>query len=109
MSVGEIKTHEKFDARGVPKEAGLMDPNLGVPPRANYRCKKCHGNDMTCPGHFGHINLVKPVFHCGMLSLLQKLLGCVVCIAGTICFPGTKVQILTLRAASGVSATTVVC
>jgi DNA-directed RNA polymerase beta' subunit len=83
MSVGEIKTHEKFDARGVPKEAGLMDPNLGVPPRANYRCKKCHGNDMTCPGHFGHINLVKPVFHCGMLSLLQKLLGCVVCIDRT--------------------------
>ena len=54
-----------------------MDPSLGVPPRAGYRCKKCGGNDITCPGHFGHITLVKPVFHCGMLPLLQKLLGCV--------------------------------
>ena len=76
FSVGEIKSHEKFDARGFPKEAGLMDAHLGVPPRAGYRCKTCQGDDMTCPGHFGHINLVKPCFHCGMLTILQKLLSC---------------------------------
>ena len=77
FSVAEIKSHEKFDMRGIPKEAGLMDAHLGVPPRAGYRCKTCQGNDMTCPGHYGHINLVKPVFHCGMLTILQKLLSSV--------------------------------
>ena len=77
FSVAEIKSHEKFDLRGMPKEAGLMDAHLGVPPRAGYRCKTCQGNDMTCPGHFGHINLVKPAFHCGMLSILQKILSSV--------------------------------
>ena len=77
FSCAEIKSHEKFDLAGHPKEAGLMDAHLGVPPRAGYKCKTCQGNDMTCPGHFGHINLVKPAFHCGMLTILQKLLACV--------------------------------
>ena len=89
FSVAEIKSHEKFDMRGIPKEAGLMDAHLGVPPRAGYRCKTCQGNDMTCPGHYGHINLVKPVFHCGMLTILQKLLSSVCHKCGMLMADGT--------------------
>eukprot|EP00960_Hanusia_phi_P024641 726338-Hanusia_phi.AAC.1 len=77
FSVAEVKTIEKFDAQGKPKTAGLMDPHLGVPPRAAYKCSTCHGSDETCPGHFGHINLAEPVYHCGFLTMLQKILGCV--------------------------------
>lgn len=77
FSVAEIKTPEKFDPKGHPKTAGLMDAKLGVPPRASYRCQTCHGTDVTCPGHFGHINLVAPVYHCGFLSILQKILSCI--------------------------------
>jgi DNA-directed RNA polymerase II subunit RPB1 len=77
FSVAEIKTHEKFDSRGQPKTAGLMDAKLGVPPRASYKCQTCQGTDVTCPGHFGHIELVSPVYHVGFLPLLQKILSCV--------------------------------
>ena len=31
----------------------------------------------SCPGHFGHIELVKPVYHVGYFTLCQKLLRCV--------------------------------
>jgi DNA-directed RNA polymerase II subunit RPB1 len=77
FSVAEIKTHEKYDSRGQPKTAGLMDAKLGVPPRASYKCQTCQGTDVTCPGHFGHIELVSPVYHVGFLPLLQKILSCV--------------------------------
>jgi DNA-directed RNA polymerase II subunit RPB1 len=32
---------------------------------------------MDCPGHFGHIELVKPVFHPGFLGVVNKVLRCV--------------------------------
>ena len=30
-----------------------------------------------CPGHFGHIDLARPVFHVGFLNKVKKLLECV--------------------------------
>ena len=30
-----------------------------------------------CPGHFGHLELCKPVFHCGFLPKIVKVLRCV--------------------------------
>lgn len=30
-----------------------------------------------CPGHFGHIDLAKPVFHVGFISKIMKVLRCV--------------------------------
>lgn len=30
-----------------------------------------------CPGHFGHIELAKPVFHVGFLGKTMKVLRCV--------------------------------
>lgn len=30
-----------------------------------------------CPGHFGHIELAKPVFHVGFLVKTMKVLRCV--------------------------------
>lgn len=47
---------------GRPKLGGLMDPRQGVIDR-NSRCQTCAGNLTECPGHFGHIDLSKPVFH----------------------------------------------
>ena len=41
------------------------------------RCQTCAGNMTECPGHFGHIDLAKPVFHPGFLTKTQKILRCV--------------------------------
>lgn len=35
------------------------------------------GNMTECPGHFGHIDLAKPVFHVGFISKIMKVLRCV--------------------------------
>ena len=76
MSVtdGGIKYSEVYE-NGRPKLGGLMDPRQGVIDRAS-RCQSCAGNMTECPGHFGHIELAKPVFHCGFLSKIVKVLRC---------------------------------
>ena len=61
---------------GKPKIGGLMDPRQGVIERTG-RCQTCAGNMTNCPGHFGHIELAKPVFHVGYLSKTVKILRCV--------------------------------
>ena len=30
-----------------------------------------------CPGHFGHIELAKPVYHAGLIEYIRKVLRCV--------------------------------
>lgn len=35
------------------------------------------GNMTECPGHFGHIDLAKPVFHIGFITKTIKILRCV--------------------------------
>jgi DNA-directed RNA polymerase II subunit RPB1 len=61
---------------GRPKIGGLMDPRQGVIDRVS-KCRTCAGNMSTCPGHFGHIELAKPVFHVGYLAKIVKILRCV--------------------------------
>ncbi|CAG0900840.1 unnamed protein product [Darwinula stevensoni] len=77
MSVtdGGIRYAEVYEG-GRPKLGGLMDPRQGVIDR-NSRCQTCAGNMTECPGHFGHIDLAKPVFHIGFLSKTIKILRCV--------------------------------
>ena len=76
MSVteGGIKYSETTEG-GRPKLLGLMDPRQGVIDRMS-RCQTCAGNQTECPGHFGHIELSKPVFHIGFLTKTIKLLRC---------------------------------
>jgi len=77
MSVtdGGLKYAETTEA-GRPKIGGLLDPRQG-PPDRNSRCQTCSGNIVECPGHFGHLELAKPVFHVGFLSNIVKVMRCV--------------------------------
>jgi len=72
MSVAKIEFPETMENEK-PKVGGLLDPRLGTIDR-NFKCQTC-GEDMTnCPGHFGHIELAKPVFHNGSYSgVFRKL------------------------------------
>lgn len=40
-------------------------------------CKTCMGTQVDCPGHFGHIELNKPVFHANLLDYIRKVLKAV--------------------------------
>ncbi|GBG86864.1 hypothetical protein CBR_g42147 [Chara braunii] len=75
MSVCKIETSETYD-RGKPKLGGLSDPRLGTMDR-QMKCETCGGSMADCPGHFGHLELAKPMFHIGFLKTVLKLLRCV--------------------------------
>ena len=72
ISVAKIEYPETMDQTTKrPREGGLNDPRLGSIDR-NFRCQTC-GEDMAeCPGHFGHIELAKPVFHIGFIAKIKK-------------------------------------
>jgi len=73
LSVVEIKTPDTYDEDGVPITSGLMDGRLGtLEPR--QKCKTCGHTAATCPGHFGHIELVEPVIHVSFAKIIYKLL-----------------------------------
>ncbi|KAK8379225.1 hypothetical protein O3P69_019223 [Scylla paramamosain] len=77
MSVteGGVRYSEIYE-NGRPKLGGLMDPRQGCLDR-HTRCTTCAGNMADCPGHFGHLELAKPVFHVGFLAKTMKVLRCV--------------------------------
>ncbi|MEI8330234.1 MAG: DNA-directed RNA polymerase subunit A' [Methanomicrobiales archaeon] len=73
MSVRKIIWADTYDDDGFPYPQGLMDLNLGVID-PGLRCKTCDQKASECPGHFGHIELAKPVIHVGYTRLIRKLL-----------------------------------
>ncbi|XP_003371714.1 DNA-directed RNA polymerase II subunit RPB1 [Trichinella spiralis] len=75
MSVCEI-LYPEINENGKPKLGGLMDPRQGVIDRRS-RCQTCAGTIADCPGHFGHLELSKPVYHVGFLPKVLKVLRCV--------------------------------
>ncbi|KAI8810541.1 DNA-directed RNA polymerase II largest subunit [Cladochytrium replicatum] len=75
MSVAKIEHPETMDG-DQPKKGGLLDPRLGTIDR-NFKCLTCEEDMTNCPGHFGHIELVKPVYHAGYLKKIKKVLECV--------------------------------
>ena len=65
-----------YDSNGEPKINGLFDPRMGVIERGKL-CKTCEQTYIPCPGHFGHIELAKPVFYIQFINQIQELMKCV--------------------------------
>ncbi|KAJ3392421.1 DNA-directed RNA polymerase II subunit rpb1 [Entophlyctis sp. JEL0112] len=76
MSVAKIEFPEIREMDSKIKPGGLLDSRMGTVDR-NFKCQTCNENMTDCPGHFGHIELAKPVFHPGYLSMIKKILECV--------------------------------
>jgi DNA-directed RNA polymerase II subunit RPB1 len=75
MSVAHIE-HGETTERGKPKPSGLSDPRLGTIDR-KMKCETCMANMAECPGHFGHLELAKPMFHIGFLKTVLSIMRCV--------------------------------
>ncbi len=72
-AVCKIVTPELYDMDGYPVDGGLMDLKLGVI-NPGVRCRTC-GNDLkSCLGHFGFIELARPVFHIKFIPLIELCL-----------------------------------
>ncbi|KAI9029899.1 hypothetical protein CLU79DRAFT_842835 [Phycomyces nitens] len=86
MSVAKIEFPELYDEGSQkPRAGGLLDPRMGTIDR-NYKCQTCGEGMAECPGHFGHIDLAKPVYHIGFLTKVKKILECV-------CFHCSKLKV----------------
>ncbi|KAL1747355.1 hypothetical protein HDZ31DRAFT_32193 [Schizophyllum fasciatum] len=58
------------------KTGGVNDPRMGTIDR-NFKCQTCGEGMSECPGHFGHIELARPVFHPGFIIKVKKILECI--------------------------------
>jgi len=76
LSVARIITADTYDEDGLPISSGLMDQKLGTI-EPGQRCATCGNRVGECPGHFGHIELARPVLHVGFARKILKLLRAV--------------------------------
>ncbi|ELA46460.1 hypothetical protein VCUG_02055 [Vavraia culicis subsp. floridensis] len=76
--------HPETLSNQAPKEGGLIDLRLGTTER-QYLCATCAQSNLTCVGHFGHIELTRPVFHVGYMNKIKKLLE-------TVCFYCSRIK-----------------
>ena len=73
MSVVRVETPDTYDSDGYPIENGLMDPRLGVLD-PSLKCHTCGVRGGDCQGHFGSIELARPVLHVGFGDIIHKIL-----------------------------------
>ncbi|MBD3204184.1 DNA-directed RNA polymerase subunit A' [Candidatus Woesearchaeota archaeon] len=62
MASAKIVTPELYDKEGYPVDGGLMDTRLGVID-PGLKCKTCGSKLKECIGHFGYIELARPIIH----------------------------------------------
>ncbi|MEI8363958.1 MAG: DNA-directed RNA polymerase subunit A' [archaeon] len=104
MSAVEITRAETYDKDGYPIERGVMDLHLGVI-SPGLRCKTCGQNMRDCPGHFGHIELIRPVIHPKFSEKLYSVLSCTCRECGRIMIPEEDITDLLALAADPEKAT----
>ena len=62
LAVVKIISPDLYDKDGFPVEGGIFDPKMGVID-PGLVCKTCGKKFDECPGHFGYIELTRPVIH----------------------------------------------
>ena len=76
QSVVEVKNASKTVQNGISIENGLRDERMG-PLHIWSKCKTCGLNKRKCPGHYGHIELVAPVYHISWVTHIIYWLRCI--------------------------------
>tara|TARA_B110000285_G_C15138603_1_gene629056 strand:- start:605 stop:5173 length:4569 start_codon:yes stop_codon:yes gene_type:complete len=80
----EITKHDTYD-KEVPVIKGLFDLRMGTTDMGKL-CNTCGLKNTDCPGHFGHLELARPVFYYHFIDITIKILKC-------ICFRCSKILI----------------
>src|SRR3989338_8690997 len=73
MASAKIVTPELYDKEGYPVDGGLMDVRLGVID-PGLKCKTCNSKLKECIGHFGYIELARPIIHIKFVKVVLDLL-----------------------------------
>ncbi|MDL2270189.1 DNA-directed RNA polymerase subunit A' [Methanobrevibacter sp. OttesenSCG-928-I08] len=91
MSVVKIETPDTYDEDGYPIENGLMDPHLGVID-PSLKCRSCGFRGGECQGHFGSIDLARPVIHVGFGDVIHKILRSTCNVCGRILLDNSEIE-----------------
>ena len=91
MASAKIVTPELYDKEGYPVDGGLMDIRLGVID-PGLRCKTCGSKLKECIGHFGYIELARPIIHVKFVAILLNLLKCTCRDCGRILISQNKIK-----------------
>src|SRR5271170_6209104 len=73
ISVTKLSVPDTYNEDGYPIEGGLLDQKLGVID-PGLICKTCGARAKSCPGHFGRIDLVRPVIHSEFSKIIYMIL-----------------------------------
>ncbi len=90
MASAKIVTPELYDKEGYPVDGGLMDIRLGVID-PGLRCKTCGSKLKECIGHFGYIELARPIIHVKFVTIIMALLKSTCRDCGRILIPKNKI------------------
>jgi DNA-directed RNA polymerase subunit A' len=74
QSVVKVITPEIYDKYGFPVEGGLMDMRMGVI-EPGLNCKTCSQNYKNCEGHFGHLELARPILNVLFIDEIKSILN----------------------------------
>ena len=74
-SVVEVTNAGTYDGNE-PRIGGLFDPRMGVLYNGKT-CRSCGQTNHSCPGHFGHFKLARPVYFIQFFPQILNVLNCV--------------------------------
>ena len=75
QSAVEVTKHETYD-KDIPVVKGLFDIRMGTTDMGKI-CNTCGLDNLQCPGHFGHIELARPVYNYHFIDITLKILKCI--------------------------------
>lgn len=89
MASAKVVTPELYDKEGYPVDGGLMDTRLGVID-PGLKCKTCGQKLKECIGHFGYIELARPIMHVKFIDIVLNLLRCTCRECAKVLIPNNK-------------------
>jgi DNA-directed RNA polymerase subunit A' len=92
LAAVKVVTPELYDREGYPVDGGLMDTRMGVID-PGLRCKTCGQALKDCTGHFGYIELARPIVHIKFVKQVYDLLRVTCKHCGRIKVPEAKMKI----------------
>ena len=79
-SVVEVTKYDTYD-KDIPVIKGLFDTRMGVT-ESGVICGTCGQKNTHCPGHFGHLELSRPVYNYHFIQIIEvatnQILICII-------------------------------
>ncbi len=90
VAVATIEVPDTYNEDGLPIKNGLMDLRMGVID-PGLRCKTCGGKIKECKGHFGKIELIRPIVHVGYSKKVYQILAITCRKCGRVMLPDEEI------------------